>query len=332
LSMDGMSMGATDVQSLSRKLLRLNQDLTAIEDKLDIVQDPVEERRLETQKQGVIANITQIEQEMDGYKSNPTKTQFRQIVTHWDGHIHKLDRVKGKKMTSTVLKKLEDSTSGASLFLFQNYDKFLGKRYVEYLKKSIDSSDLGHFSKPYQIGFCDGQPRPIDFLNNLGEQLDIDLLPSQELSIDLIFDRIELSLAGCNIFFIEVNLPEIEEEHEFISWFFDVFWSRLLERKAQFSCSSVVCIGVVTLESDFGKEFLRDRSCTVANLVQDRFLVLPEEKWKESDIRDWITKFSKLLLTADQIEKISRSVCRTAEGIPFGSEVKLLQELERLAG
>lgn len=334
-------------ESLAREISRLEKDLAAVEDELDKPLEAVRKSQYQDQKAQLLFDIEKAEKAQEEYErsidvqtaytmnfsqSNPA--QFRQFTTQWDEHLHKIDRVKSRETTSAILKRIEKSPSRSSLFLFQNYEKFLGKRYVEYLKKTIDSSDMGHFSQPYRVGISEGQPTPIEFLNNLGEQLGIELLPLQDITVDLVLERIKSVLKSCNIFFIEVNLPDMDGKCEFVGWFMEEFWGRVIDRMSDFLMEnkSALFIGVMTLEADLEKDFLKERSCKPVNFTDGKFVVLHEEKWKEDDIRAWMRKFSRLSLSADQIEKVPRSIWRSSEGLPFATEVKLLQELERLAG
>jgi hypothetical protein len=184
--MDCISVGASNLESLRREYARLTRDLAAVENKLDVVQDPVEEARLQDRKREILSNSIQIEQQLKNCEAGSKNSQLRQVTTHWDEHLHKIDHTRSKNTTATILKRIEKSPSRSSLFLFQRYEKFLGKRYVEHLKKAIDSSDMGHFSQPYRVGLLDKQPTAMEFLRNLGEQLRIELPPSKEISVDLI--------------------------------------------------------------------------------------------------------------------------------------------------
>ncbi len=332
--MDCISVGASNLESLRRDYARLERDLGAIEDRLDNVQDPVEEVRLRERKKETLSNITQIEHQIEICEAGSKSYQFRQVTTHWDEHLHKIDHAKSKNTTATILKRIENSPSRSSLFLFQRYEKFLGKRYVEHLKKAIDGSDMGHFSQPYRIGLLDRQPTSMEFLNNLGEQLKVEISSSQEVSVELIVERIKTVLKGCNIFFIEVNLPHLDGNCEFVCWFIEEFWGKVIDRIPEFLAEnqSALFIGVVTLESALERDILKQQSCKPADFTQGKFVVLHEEKWKEEDIRNWMRKFSRLPLSLDQLEKIPRYIWDAADGLPFATEVKLLQELEKLAG
>jgi hypothetical protein len=270
--------------------------------------------------------------ELENHQSDTA--QVRSMTIEWEEKLHKIDHAKSKRMTSAMLQKIEKVPSRSSLFLFQKHGKFLGKRYIEHLKKTIASSDIGHFSQPYRVGIPEGQPTPIEFLNNLGEQLGIELSPLQEMTVGLILAQIKSVLKGCNIFFIEVNLPDLDGDCEFVSWFMEEFWGQVIDRMPEFLTEnkSALFIAVMTVEMDLEKDFLRERSCTPAKFVDGKFVVLQQEKWKEDDIRDWLRKFSRLDLSAEQIEKVPRLIHQMADGLPFAAEIKLLQELERLAG
>jgi hypothetical protein len=332
---------------LVREISRLEKDLGAVEDELDKPLEAVRRSQYQDQKAKLLIEIEKAEKAQEECEQcidpqsafkldipRSTPVQYRQFTTLWDEHLHKIDHAKSKKMTSVILKQFEKRSSQSSLFLFQKHGKFLGKRYIEHLKKTIASSDIGHFSQPYRVGIPEGQPTPIEFLNNLGEQLGIELSPLQEMTVGLILAQIKSVLKGCNIFFIEVNLPDLDGDCEFVSWFMEEFWGQVIDRMPEFLTEnkSALFIAVMTMEMDLEKDFLRERSCTPAKFVDGKFVVLQQEKWKEDDIRDWLRKFSRLDLSAEQIEKVPRSIHQIAEGLPFASEIKLLQELERLAG
>ena len=332
-------MGTADRDFLIRDGMRLEQQLAAVEADLGTSQTTEQRQALRERAKQLLKLIADNERELENIEQELdlqpiAKANMTRFTTQWDEHLYKMDHRKSKDMTSAMLKKIEKNVTRSSLFLFQKYEAFLGKRYVEHLKKTIDSSDIGHFSQPYRVGMSEGQPTPIEFLNNLGEQLGIELSPLQEMTVELVLERIKGLLKGCNIFFIEVNLPDLEGDCGFVCWFMEEFWGRVIDRMPEFLMEnkSVLFIGVMTLETDLEKAFLKELSCTPAKFADGKFVVLQQERWKEDDIRGWMRKFSRLSLSAEQIEKVPRSIWRSAEGLPFATEVKLLQELERLAG
>ncbi len=260
-------------------------------------------------------------------------TEFRQITNRWEEDLYQLDHDQAKKGTSKIFKKIKRNKSDTSLFLFQGYEKFLGKRYIKYLEKSIASERIGRFSKPYKVGFLDNVPTETEFLMNLGEHLAIEISSSQQISMDQIFEKIKIGLKGCNVFFLEVNLPDLDGDNSFLCWFLEKFWGKLLQRMPEFRSqnSSAVFIAVVTLESEVNEVFLDEFTCKLTKPYSDKFIALPNVKWKEDEIREWIECYSNLQLLPGQLEKIPRSIFRFTNGLPGASEAKLLQELENLA-
>ena len=87
----------------------------------------------------------------------------------------------------------------------------------------------------------------------------------------------------------------------------------------------------MTLESEVNKVFLEEFTCKLTKPHSDKFIALPNVKWKEDEIREWIECYSNLQLLPGQLEKIPRSIFRFANGLPGASEAKLLRELENLA-
>ncbi len=260
-------------------------------------------------------------------------TEFRQITNRWEEDLYQLDHDQAKRGTSKIFKEIKRNKSDTSLFLFQSYETFLGKRYIKYLEKSIASERIGRFSKPYKVGFLDNVPTETEFLMTLGEHLAIEISSSQQISVDQIFEKIKIGLKGCNVFFLEVNLPDLNGDNSFLCWFLEKFWGKLLQRMPEFRSqnSSAVFIAVVTLESEVNKVFLDEFTCKLTKRYSDKFIALPNVKWKEDEIREWIECYSNLQLLPGQLEKIPRSIFRFANGLPGASEAKLLRELENLA-
>ena len=296
------------------------QDKTTLQDAKD--SDWIDKQFAESDSPKLVENRTASE-----------ATEFRQITNRWDQHLHKLDHEKAKQGTSKILQKIKKSRD-LSLFLFQKNEAFLGKRYIEYLKKSIDGAEIGRFSQPYRVGFLDKTPTEIEFLANLGEQLAIEISLSQEISVDRILDKIKVGLKGCNVFFLEVNLPDLDGDNGFLCWFLEKFWGRLLKRISEFRSqnSSAVFIGIVTLDSGVDRAFSNEFTCRLTKPCSDKFIALPNEKWKVDEIRDWMKCCSNLPLSDNQLEKIPKRIFEISQGMPRASETELLQDLEKLAG
>ena len=312
-------MGKANTDFCRREMQRLAKRLAAVEADLDTAQTTEQRRALKQQAH-------QITEEMDELHSDTEEDLFS-----WDEHIHKIDHEKAKRVTNGVVREIQRKGNGASLLLFQNYDDFLGNRYIEHLKQSIYSSDIGCFSKHRQIGGFRSQPNENDFLEALGEELAVECVSSEDISIDSVLDKIKLSLKlkGGNVFFMEVNLPDLEGESDFISWFIQKFWRRLLDRMPEFLLqnSASVFIVVVTLKTSLEDDCLKKHSSKPSNLPTEKFVVMPEDRWREDKVREWLEKFSRVPLSEDR-ERIFKYIWRSKKESPSSMEWKLLRELE----
>ena len=284
-------MGKAKQNFCRREIVRLEQRLESVDADLKTVQTSEQRTSLMERGKQITKEIDDLYDEIakdeiavdatGTTKSNQLNSNsYRQMANRWEEHLHHIDHEKSKKITENVFKKIKNNKSKASLFLFQNHDDFLGKRYVRYLKETICSSKIGHFSTPHQIGFS-GQPNVTEFLQTLGETLAIETSLDQNISIDSILKGIKLSvsLKGGNVFFLEVNLPHLNGENEFVKWFLNIFWKQLLDRMPDFSAQNPAStfIVVVTIETDLEESFLKEHSCGSSDFSSDKFIRLPQD-------------------------------------------------------
>ena len=338
-------MGPREYEMKKRQRGRLEVQLAAVERDLDSVGADTERyKAFCARSTQLVQDIDKLNDEIEKYEinidcigstklgSNQTNpNQFLQITNRWEEHLHHIDHNKSKKITENVFKKIKKNKSKASLFLFQNYDDFLGKRYVRYLKESIRSAKIGHFSTPHQIGFLSGQPNVTEFLQTLGEALAIETLPHQSISIDSILESMKLSvrLTGGNVFFLEVNLPHLNGENEFVKWFLNIFWKQLLDRMPDFSAQNPAStfIVVVTIETALEESFLKECSCGLSDFSSDKFIRLPEDTWGKEATFEWLNMYSQIPLA--QREQVLDRVWRLKPESPVSMEGRLLRELDR---
>jgi inactive STAND len=290
----------------------------------------------ESEKIEDLINQYEAETVSSEFQSNNTSLsceEFNYIVTQWEKDLHHIDYRQAKNSTSKILKKIQKNESRTSLFLFQNYQRFAGRRYVNYLESAINNANIGRFHKLRRIELSIGELRGLDFLLNLSGHLDLKLLPSQ-ISVDLILDKIEEMLGGHNIFLMEVSLPNLNGDTSFICWFIDEFWNRIHDRMPQFLAqnSKATFICVMTLASDLEKKYLESRKCTPECFDSGKFVVLQREKWRKDKIQEWMNLYARPPLSSDQIKEIHGIVWDVAEGVPYGTECRLFEELKRLAG
>ena len=131
------------------------------------------------------------------------------------------------------------------------------------------------------------------------------------------------------MFFLEVNLPHLNSENEFVKWFLNVFWKQLLNRMPDFSAQNPAStfIVVVTIETALEESFLKECSCGLSDFSSDKFIRLPEDTWGKEATFEWLNMYSQIPLA--QREQVFDRVWRLKPESPVSMEGRLLRELDR---
>jgi hypothetical protein len=178
---------------------------------------------------------------------NSSVDSNRKVERRWAEYLHHVNHRTAKAITDDILIKFQ-SEPGDSLFVFQDAADFLGGRYLKYLKNQIENSEIGCCSPPCLVGFLTSQPNSNEFLSEFCRKLNVENLPSQDLSVERVLDGLQGVLESCTIFFMEVHLSDFNENSEFIDWFIYEFWQPLIGRVDRIRQRNplFVCIGAVS--------------------------------------------------------------------------------------
>jgi hypothetical protein len=338
-------METADQRFLKREISRLEGRLEAVEADLETAQTGEQRQAFRTRARQLTKEIDELfdELEEDEKQSDlPVQTSIaimplstehvRNVERRWTEYLHHVNHQTAKAITDDILIRFK-SEPGDALLLFQEANDFLGERYLEYLKSQIKDSKIGCCSPPCQVGFLKSHPSEIEFLSEFARRFNVEKLPSQELSIDLILDGVQGVLESCTIFFLEVNLSDFNENREFMDWFVHQFWKTLLDRvdRVRQKNPLFVCLGAVTLDSALEEEFVNKMRFALSD-CPDRLVVFEGEAWDDKEIRNWMTRYSGIPLPDEEREKVTQNVLKYQKGIPSRAEEKLRKELERLAG
>ena len=338
-------MGLTHQNYLKRQIALKEEALASTEADLKTASTTEQRRSLDSRARQLTAEIDDLDAELqkDERQSdfvvqtsiesvNPSLESIRNVERRWTEYLHHVNHRTAKAITDDILMKFK-SEPGDSLFVFQDATDFLGGRYLKYLKSQIEDSRIGCCSPPCQVGFLKSQPNSIEFLSEFAQRFNVEKLPSQDLSIDLVLDGVQGVLESCTIFFLEVNLSDFDANCEFMDWFVHQFWKPLLDRvdRVRQKNPLFVCIGAVTLDSELEEDFVNKMRFSLSD-CPDRFVVFEREAWAEDEIRNWMARYSGIPLLYEEREKVTQSVWKYQKGIPSRAEEKLRKELERLAG
>ncbi len=335
-------MGRAHQDYLNRQILHKEEILNGVESDLKAAQTTEQKQALDFRARELTREIDSLFDELkeDERRSdflvaegiNPSVDNTRKVERRWAEYLHHVNHHQAKRITDDILMKLQFEP-GDSLFVFQDANDFLGERYIKYLDSQLKNSKIGCCSPPCQIGFLKSQPNSLEFLAEFARRFEVERIPSQDLSAEVVLDGIQGVLEGCTIFFVEVNLSDFDENCEFIDWFVHQFWKPLLDRVDRIRQKNppFVCIGAVTLDSELEEEFW-DRMRASISDCPDKFVVFEREVWEKDEIRNWMTRYSGIPLPNDEHERVVQSVQQYQKGIPSRAEEKLRKELERLAG
>jgi hypothetical protein len=338
-------MGLAHQNYLKRQIALREESLASTEADLKTASTTEQRRSLDSRARQLTTEIDDLDAELQrderqsdftGQTSievvNSSTENIRNVERRWTEYLHHVNHRTAKAITDDILIRFK-SEPGDALLLFQEANDFLGERYLEYLKSQIKDSKIGCCSPPCQVGFLKSHPSEIEFLSEFARRFNVEKLPSQEFSIDLILDGVQGVLESCTIFFLEVNLSDFNENREFMDWFVHQFWKTLLDRvdRVRQKNPLFVCLGAVTLDSELDEEFVNKMRFALSD-CPDRLVVFEGEAWDDKEIRNWMTRYSGIPLPDEEREKVTQNVLKYQKGIPSRAEEKLRKELERLAG
>jgi hypothetical protein len=147
------------------------------------------------------------------------------------------------------------------------------------------------------------------------------------------------SSKGRGILFLDVNLELTTFEDDFLKWVVQDFWCGLIDRLPQLSQHNpyIKLVGVVSIHRRLPKHLADHLCCQRSQLSHTKLLKLPQERWLEVNIREWLCKSSGLLrdqpehLDTERLSSLAQIIFEETDGVPMHTERKLLESLERLA-
>jgi inactive STAND len=286
---------------LQNQLKQKKQDLDIVIKAASQPQTPVDGNKLNNQAEHLLTEIEDLEKQLIQLHVSPE--HFKE---HWDKHIHKINHKKAKAKMCNVFNRFSGG-SGAALFLIQDYHKYRGNYCVTHLKEKLN--DHGTTNQFYKIVF-DIPPAPGDFIKKLGGKELHDTLETNTIAL---IDELYKSLGRHNILFIEISLDLVKPDNDFLGWLVQDFWCKLISYSSPKVARSKV-IGVVTVDENLSVDLRNNLCCNHSSIIRsDRLLPLPQEKWKEDDVYNWLCNFS-LLDDNEDIKKLANWVAIENKG------------------
>jgi hypothetical protein len=299
---------------------QLNKELN--ESQKPKIQENIEELEKDIEK--VEAEIRALKSGLaDGQQDRQSK-QYREVFNSWDDNLHRIDFSKVNKGLGTVCDSLEVE-AGAALFLLQNSHAMGGRWGVKSIKNRLQ--ELGDWYPPLEFVFAQHQIiHQDDFLNEVAQRFNYSMSQSNEQKVitDLI-EKIYGALRGGQVFLIQVEIPHLDANSTFLEWFVNQFWCPLVRQlpRAKQTAPLLKIFAVLTVRGAVHKTCLPEKMlCPKRQLDDEKIVNLPLQTWTETDIRNWLIRFSGLMssdsgMTRLEIENIARTIHQVSNGRPI---------------
>lgn len=284
--------------------------------------------------------IKDLNQEIENYKvvDKQDARSYDIYHSHWEESLPKIDFKSSKVIIDEVLEKLGRNQEKSALFLLQNSAPMEGELCVGYINSRLRLQDIGTWKAPCIADFLPHQvPTRLDFLNKFANQFEV---PSIDISTQdythAILDKICGSLWGSDVLLIQVGLYRLDAQDTFLEWFVNDFWQALVQQKLSERSRDhpfIKVVGVITIRSRVAKSYLPSALCCKKQTFDGgKILELPLKKWTETDISDWLFRFSKLTepqvgLTRVDIERMANSIYHVTAGAPTSVRNELMKQM-----
>ena len=248
--------------------------------------------------------------------SNPNRN-YLQI----EEKLHNLDFTRPKKTFYKIVNFTNKHNAAPPFLLHESYLK-AGDLYISAIKNYLDNVETEGELKYYPIILTDD--KPIDeygFLDGLAAHLNITPIPEinkQPEYIQQIIKKICQSVRGGTTIFIEFQSPyKILNPDNFLIWFIDKFWQKLLVCLPQITknYANVKFITILCFHKKLPRQCLSlSCYCNDKNPDRQKIIKIPLSKWKQSDIERWLE--SSVGLTISKSQSLAENIYDITEGIP----------------
>lgn len=277
------------------------------------------------------------DRELKEYEARTSPMVQHRMHTHWDDHLPHIDFRTANQWFERVLNEFSEE-GGAAAFLLQNSNTMGGHWLIKRMRASL-STQIDF--KPFPVVFESYEHlNHVDFLKKLGESLGIRIQDDDLNMYSLhIIERICQSLQSGSVVFIEIELwQNLAQREDFISWFLQDFWKKLLYswHMASRQLPFIKLIAVIIANTPVPANCFPHLRCTCDQFRSEKLLELPLDRWIEQDIRTWLYTHSKLTspaygLSRVQIDAMARNIYETSDnGLPSSVHRALLRALENV--
>jgi hypothetical protein len=277
---------------------------------------------------------------------------YREYDQQWEGNLHEINFSQANPIIQTNLERFKNR-SGYSLFLLKESTSMKGDCCLQIIESFLGRMGTLHSRIKFQFKPHQSKTNR-ELLNGLADKLCVDKSENIQKYTDNIVEKICNSLCSGHILFIHIEIPSLPDEDRFLNledrflvWFVKQLWNKLISRLKELGKThhSIRAVGVISVHTPVSEEFLPRKLCCECGTEdfdetkfdetkfdETKFLEIPLERWKESEIRNWLINFSGL--TAPQIgvsepliDEMARSIFEASNGLPSVAYTELKKQL-----
>ena len=308
-------------RQLRARIKKYSTEINEIYDDIDETEEKINELELEVQKEIKIDNLEVKKEDLslNDQLDNPKNQQQLKIKQYlpcldFEEALDTFKQIQSqfKKAGDVALFFMEESS-------IKRGDLFLKRLENELKPKPCYRNHFRYCYTTYTLGNLEAVIQGIATFFTLKKE---------EVTIELIIQKISDSLQRNSVLFIEINC-DINHESDvdkLIPWFVDQFWKPLrnevkkINKKEKYTGIKIVAI--ISSNLKINERLLTENlSCYQNNdcscFERDKLVKIPLENWAEDDIKEWLSEYSHPSLTEEFINKKAyRLFNESLNGVP----------------
>jgi hypothetical protein len=329
-------------QILENRLGALLQDYEDSERQIDSALQAADRNSLRRKAAAIWKELEEVERELKGVELAPS-VPSQGTAGPDPAHVHREMRAKIAEIDfealEQALRKILNTRwddGCAALLLFQQSARMGGEWCAARIHALLArETDPGCFY-PYPIEFQPGEH--IDKmapLRKLGDYLGLDQpADDPQAFAHQIASKLCGSLQMGSVILLELRRCDyLADVPGVLPWLIKQFWQRLVQELATVAREyyGVKIIALLFFDAELPPEtFSADICCTLDRFERHHVLEMTLRCWSREEIRDWITRFSRLALKRRGVDRMADTVYKATGGIPSLVAQQLLDLCSRV--
>ncbi len=271
--------------------------------------DPVRKGQFQRRLKRIEIEMDEIEKEL-GSGSSPLEAR-----------LHEIDFKQLEQILRSILQP-QAGEACAALLLFQQSTRMGGEwcaaRIREILRPMTRPGQFRHIPVEFQPG---GRADNLTLLRRLGEDLGVDSIgQNAPVLCQNIVQTLCNSLQSGSIYMIECRQCDyLKHDPNLFRWVLEDFWGRVVQGLATVAqdYDEIKVIMLLFVDGVLPQNCLPTQYCCQHDQFQKhRLIEILLEPWKQSDIREWIARYSERTLRRAEIDIMADQIYKSTDGDP----------------